>query len=514
MIRTGDLTTPRREFPIATVDRRSFIRRSAGIAGSAMIPASMSGLLAACTEQDPTGAVVPRTSSLVQARRGGGGYGDLVNDTGVLLLPEDFRVQTFGVVGEPMSDGVLTPIAHDGMAAFPWFGGRIRLVRNQEDRNPPGTLVLSTSNAYDPLAGAGTTTIELDVDFGDGDGELEIDDLRHPTITVVKSFVSLAGTWVNCAGGPTPWHSWLTCEETVAGVSEGFSKTHGWVFDVPASANRAVVPVPLKAMGRFSHEAIAVDFRTGIVYETEDNGFPPGSGFFRFLPNRLGDLARGGKLQMARIKGSPKLELWRGSTIGINVGEVFDVDWVDIPVVDPDPNDEMLEDDRLAGVFMQGYDKGGAVFNRLEGCWYGDSSIYFHDTRGGAAQRGHVWRYIPGHRHNDGGKLVLLFESPGVDVLDSPDNITVSPRGGLVLCEDGGGTQFLRGLTQHGEIFSLAQNTLNGSEFAGAVFSPLGQILFCNLQGATAGDAAVTGANVATRGLTMAITGPWRRGAL
>jgi secreted PhoX family phosphatase len=142
---------------------------------------------------------------------------------------------------------------------------------------------------------------------------------------------------------------------------------------------------------------------------------------------------------MAKVKGEPKLEIWRGSTVGINVGDVFDIEWVDIPVVNPDPNDQMTEDDRSAAVFLQGYEQGGVVFNRLEGCWYGDDSVYFHDTRGGAATRGHVWRYIPGHHDRDGGKLVLLFESPGVDVLDSPDNITVSPRGGLVLCEDGSG---------------------------------------------------------------------------
>ncbi|MGH7709707.1 MAG: alkaline phosphatase PhoX [Gemmatimonadaceae bacterium] len=384
--------------------------------------------------------------------------------------------------------------------------GRVRLVRNQEDRNPPGTAPISPINTFDPLAGGGTTTIEVDI--------VEDPNGGHPTITHVKSFVSLSGTIVNCAGGPTPWKSWLTCEEDVRGVKEGFSRSHGWVFDVPASADGPIVPVALTAMGRFSHEAVAVDPTTGIVYETEDNGFPPGSGFFRFLPNRAQDLAQGGRLQMARIAGSPKLEIWRGSTIGIEVGDTFDVEWVDIPIVDPDPNDQLDEDDRLAAVFLQGYDQGGVVFNRLEGCWYGDSSIYFHDTRGGAVTRGHVWRYIPGRVPSDGGKLVLLFESPNVDVLDSPDNLTVSPRGGLVLCEDGSGTQFLRGLTPRGEIFTFAQNNLNGQEFAGACYSPDGEVLFVNIQGATSGNPVVTGANPALRGLTMAITGPWRRGAL
>jgi uncharacterized protein len=498
---------------MAKVDRRTFFRRSAGIAGTAMIPASMSGLLAACTEEDPTGALLPRSGSLAQAGRGRGGYGDLV-DAGTLLLPEDFRVTTFGVVGEPLSNGSPTPIALDGMAAFPWPRGRVRLIRNHEDRQPPGTVLLSPIGAYDPLAGAGTTTMEVDIDYGGGEDQGSgADQVRHPRVTLVKSFVSLSGTFVNCAGGPTPWNSWLTCEETVAGTSEGFSKTHGWVFDVPASAEGPVQAIPLKAMGRFSHEAIAVDFKSGIVYETEDNGFPPGSGFYRFLPKAGRHLERGGELQMARIKGHPKLEIWRGSAIGINVGDVFDVDWVDIPIVDPDPNDELPQGERISALFLQGFEQGGVAFNRLEGCWYGDDSIYFHDTRGGAARLGHVWRYIPDGNDRE-GKLVLLYESPGVNELDSPDNITVSPRGGLVLCEDGGGTQFLRGLTPQGEIFTFAQNNLNGQEFAGATFSPDGEILFCNIQGATAGNPVVTGADPALRGLTMAITGPWRRGAL
>lgn len=108
----------------------------------------------------------------------------------------------------------------------------------------------------------------------------------------------------------------------------------------------------------------------------------------------------------------------------------------------------------------------------------------------------------------------MLFESPSVDVLDSPDNITVSPRGGLVLCEDGSGVQFLRGLTPHGEIFPFAQNILNEEEFAGATYSPDGQVLFVNILGATTGNASEVGADPARRGVTLAITGPWRRGAL
>jgi secreted PhoX family phosphatase len=329
--------------------------------------------------------------------------------------------------------------------------------------------------------------------------------------------VSLSGTFVNCAGGPTPWGSWLTGEETVAGPLEGFEQTHGWVFEVPASANRPVPAIPIEAMGRFSHEAVAVDPRTGIVYETEDNGFPPGSGLYRFLPSQPGSLGAGGRLQMARVVGSPRLEIWRGGTIGVELGDTFTIDWVDIPAVDPGDDPAVDEDTRMAELFMQGYEQGGAVFNRLEGCWFSEDGLFFQDTRGGRVQRGHVWQYVPAAAEGQGGSadrglLRLIFESPGTAVLDSPDNITVSPRGGLILCEDGSGTQWLRGLTQGGHIFDFAFNQHNQAEFAGATFSPDGQTLFVNLQGSTSGRPTDQG--VAGSGVTLAIWGPWSKGAL
>jgi secreted PhoX family phosphatase len=398
-----------------------------------------------------------------------------------------------------MSNGAPTPIAHDGMAAFAYGPNKVRLVRNHEDRNePPWTPI--GANPYDRVAGGGTTTLEV-----------------GPNRELLGSWVSISGTWVNCAGGATPWGSWLTCEETVAGPLEGFEQTHGWVFEVPASANSSVPAIPYKPMGRFSHEAVCVDPRTSIVYETEDNGFPPGSGLFRFVPRQLGNLGAGGRLQMARVVGSPRLEIWRGSTIGVDIGDTFTVDWVDIPVVDPGDDPAVDEDTRMAELFMQGYDQGGVVFNRLEGCWFSEDGMFFQDTRGGRVQRGHVWQYVPAAAEGQGGSadrglLRLIYESPGTAVLDSPDNITVSPRGGLILCEDGGGTQWLRGLTQGGTIFDFAFNQHNTAEFAGATFSPDGHTLFVNLQGSTSGRPTDEG--IAGSGVTFAIWGPWAKGVL
>jgi secreted PhoX family phosphatase len=478
-----------------SVDRRTFLRRSAtGLA----VPASVAGLVAACTDQsDPLAA----SAAFQNNGQGNGGYGPVNTDQGVLLLPEGFNVKVFGAIGDPMSNGAPTPIAHDGMACFALRPDRFRLVRNHEDRNAPGSMRAIGPNPYDPLAAGGTTTLEVGRDR-----------------ELLATWVSVCGTIVNCAGGQTPWGSWLTCEETVAGPNEGWGKSHGWVFEVPASADSSVPAVPYKAMGRFSHEAVCVDPATSIVYQTEDNGFPPGSGLFRYVPDQRGDLGAGGKLQMARVMGSPKLEIWRGTGIGIQIGDTFDIDWVDILIVDPGDDPAMSEATRKAALFMQGFDQGGAAFNRLEGCWFGEGSVFFQDTRGGnPVRRGHVWQYVPGPDEGQGGPgdrglLRLIFESPGTAVLDSPDNITVSPRGGLVLCEDGGGEQWLRGISRSGQIFDFAKNLFSEDEFAGACFSPDGHTLFVNIQGATSGNATAPG--VKGSGFTMAIWGPWAKGAL
>lgn len=472
------------------LDRRTFLRRLAGAAGGTLAPGALVGLVAACTS---AGSGELRGLPVERARIGEGGYGPLEPTGGPLRLPPGFRASTVSAVGDPMSGGRPTPIAPDGMAAFPGSAsGAVRLVRNHEDRNGPADPI--GVRPYDPVAGGGCVSLEVD-----GDGRL------------VRDGVSLSGTAVNCAGGPTPWGSWLTCEETVAGRSEGFRETHGWVFEVPADRDEPVDPVPLTAMGRFRHEAVAVDPETGIVYQTEDHLHPPGSGFYRFLPDVPGELAAGGRLEMARIPGEPRAELFRGSAVGIRVGDSFAVDWVPVEVADPDPDDDLSEGERSAAVFLQGHERGAAVFARLEGCWYGPEGVHFHDTVGGAAGEGHVWRYEPERLSDEPHPtLTLVFESPGSDVLARPDNITVSPRGGLVLCEDAAGVPRLRGLTPDGRIFDLAANDLNESEFAGATFSPDGATLFVNIQGPTRG----TPETAAGEGRTLAIRGPWERGAL
>ena len=393
-----------------------------------------------------------------------------------LALPAGFTYRRFSLTGTPMSDGRPTPSAHDGMAAFPLRNGHIRLVRNHEIPGlaTPGLVTLAGDlvKGYDPGGQGGTTSLEIKV-TPDGDRRL------------VRDFVSLSGTIMNCAGGPTPWGSWLSCEESTQGGAP-LRRPHGYCFEVPARANEEVHAEPLKALGRFVREAVAIDPATGFVYETEDQS---DAGFYRFIPGQPGVLAAGGRLQMLAIAGTPNYDTSEHQ----HVGQPLPVSWVDI--LDPDPPDAEANP---SAVFHQGFAQGAARFRRLEGCSYGDGSIFFNSTSGGDAHLGQVWEYQPATDH-----LLLVFESTAASCLDGPDNLTVSSRGGILICEDGGGDQYLRGLTREGKTFDFALNLITQREFAGATFSPDGQTLFVNIQG-----------DVVNPGMTFAIWGPWERGAL
>jgi uncharacterized protein len=408
------------------------------------------------------------------------GYGPLapVRDeaTGLplLQLPVGFRYISFGWTGDLLDDGLRTPGAHDGMAAFPWRTDRVRLIRNHEvSAGPsPGRPALT----YDAGAGGGTTTLEFAPDRG----------------AWIGAHLSLAGTVRNCAGGPTPWHSWLTCEESVVepGPTQPFQRPHGYVFEVPIDGPPSCEP--LVAMGRFVHEAVAIDPLTGFVYETEDASR---AGLYRFRPRNRERLAEGGSLEMLGIAGRPRFDTRTAQSPGTS----YAVTWV--PIEQPE---RALADDRTqgGGVFEQGWTRGGAAFARLEGAWAGGGKIYVTATSGGNAAMGQVWELDPAD-----ATLRLVYESPGSHVLNMPDNICVSPRGGLVLCEDGTANPSVHGLTTEGQLFTFARNNImlagetrgitgdfRAREFAGATYSPDGHWLFLNVQ---------------SPGVTFAITGPW-----
>ena len=474
-----------------TLGRRQFISRLASAGGLAALAPSLAGL-AACgsgrrdTDVDP-GSWINEP------------YGPLVRspDCPELEIAERLRCVRLSSGGVPSAvrEGLAVPNAFDGMAAFPMPNGNVRLIRNHEMTDPPDSARPIGSPHYDAAGSGGTTSLEVRI-AGEGDG------LR---VQLVDEFISLAGTRVNCAGGPTPWGSWLSCEETTDGRGDGFGKPHGYIFEVPTDATGPVDPVPLAAMGRFVHEAVAVDPETGIVYETEDTWYVPlvpnrpGAGLYRFIPDQPGVLAAGGRLQMLAITGEPGYLTARNQT----PGTILPVHWVDID--DPDPEDAGR--DPLA-VFKQGLARGGARFARLEGAFHGDGGIYVVSTNGGDATAGQVFHYRPVSA--DRGELTLVFESPSPEVLDSPDNIVVSLRGGLVMCEDGSGDQYMRALDRDGRIVNLARAPLGPEgqrvgEFAGSCFSPDGRVLFFNEQGDRQAGGRIASA-------TYAMWGPWEDG--
>jgi secreted PhoX family phosphatase len=465
--------------------RRSFLKGSSVAIGTSLL-ASPFVSLASKASSKHTFTFGPDYGPLLPAK-------DLSTGLHLLDLPEGFSYLSFGWTGDPLMDGSLTPDRHDGMAVVQTNSSRVILVRNHEVRGSEGVFS-PNAPVYDRAAQGGTTNIEFDIERG----------------YYIKSWASLTGTITNCAGGPTPWGTWLTCEEDVRGPqgdstydaenTPDLKKTHGWVFEVPAT--EPATAKPIKGMGRFVHEAAAVDPRTDIIYLTEDisrtlsedNLIGRAAGFYRYISKVPQQPAKGGKLQMLAVVGTDNKDL-----SGEELGNVYDVRWVDI--------DEPEDHGEGNGVFLQGFAKGGAAFQRLEGAWYGNDLIYFISTSGGVAMEGQVWVYDP-----ENEKLYVVFESESAGVVDNPDNITVSPRGGIILCEDGGAGQFLHGMTREGDVFRFCRNSVllngeingimgdfTGSEFAGATFDPYGRWLFVNVQ---------------TPGITFAITGPWSDGVL
>ena len=414
------------------------------------------------------------------------GYGPLRNDPdGIMNLPEGFRYKVISRVGTRMSDGFYLPGAADGMATFS-DGGKTILVRNHE--LSPGDMEQSAFGANGELLK--NLDKALIYDFGNGEkvgvGGTTNLIFDEETMAVEKEFLSLVGTYRNCAGGPTPWASWITCEETSARADGTLEKDHGYNFEVAATSKmRVQKPVPLKAMGRFTHEAIAVDPATHIVYQTEDAG---DGMIYRFIPDQPGNLSQG-RLQALMVRAWPSCDTrnWPHlQTKAFPIRKPVGVDWIDLEDIDAPESDLRL----------RGFDRGAARFARGEGAWFGNGELYFACTNGGKKNNGQIFRYTPDRRDQPGsGTLELFIESEDADLLENGDNLTVSPWGDIIVCEDKSSTPKVVGVTPEGELYHFALNVGYKSEFAGVCFSPSGRTMFVNLQGP---------------GLTLAIQGPWK----
>jgi secreted PhoX family phosphatase len=422
------------------------------------------------------------------------GYGPLVPDTaGYFDLPKGFSYRVISQAGLAMNDGFITPDNFDGMGCFLLPDGKLALVRNHEltvgseFKGPAGAdfnleAKLAAAQYFDRgqagrVLPGGTTTLLLDA--------------RGKK--VLREYLSLAGTSTNCAGGVTPWGSWLTCEETVIKAPRT-GKAHGWVFEVSASSSGLSSPVPLKAMGRFRHEAAAVDPLTGIVYQTEDqeDGL-----FYRFIPNMPGKLVHGGRLQaLAFIDGQTDSRNWHEADFATISSRA--VHWIDLDDVE-NPEDDLRQ---------RGHAAGAVRFARGEGIHLGRRKtgrveFFFTCTAGGRGRFGQIMRYIPSPTEgtvdevNQPGHLELFHESTNPRLMDYADNLTVAPWGHLIVCEDRTESKVnhLRGVTPAGKTYTLARLNAD-TELAGACFSPDGKTLFVNAY---------------APGRTLAITGPWMK---
>jgi secreted PhoX family phosphatase len=400
------------------------------------------------------------------------GYGPLKADPqGLLDLPEGFSYRLISSLGDAMDDGGTVPDKADGMGCLDRGNGEIVLVRNHElvaSDSAGGTIAKGFGTHNGEILPGGTTNIVLDA----------------KTLEVKGEFRTLGGTIRNCSGGITPWGSWLTCEEAPTGpgqkYGDGLAINHGWVFEVPGDATGLVEPTPLRAMGRFNHEAACVDPETGIVYLTEDRD---DGVLYRFIPSTPETLADGGRLQAMVIQGLSDTRNWDGTKMA--VGRSFKAQWIDMDEVEA-PKDDLRT--RAAA-------QGAALIARGEGIHMGEDELYFCSTSGGAKQLGQIFRLVPGR----GGKedtVELFFESESKDQFNYGDNLCVAPNNHLIICED----QYtdvvdnhLRGITPEGVPYDFARLRLQ-TELAGGCFSPDGKWFFVN-------------AYAPTR--TLAITGPW-----
>jgi uncharacterized protein len=406
------------------VNRREFLRWSAATGGAVLL---------SCT---PDAGPPPERSP----------FGPPTSDPeGLLELPDGWRYRVLFEPESRLSDGAPAPGQLDAMSAFDVDGATV-LVRNHELAEGEGPPV-EGANPYDSDAPGGTTALVVNSDRA-----------------VVESYVTSSGSVDNCAGGPTPWGTWLTCEETL-------EDDHGYVFEVVPGEEHDVSRTPIRDMGQFSHEAAGVDPETGIVYLTEDDG--PASYLYRYTPDDRsgtpGSLAEGGVLEALALDEAGAAE---ANELDAETGYLER--WVG---VDPENAKAGAEDN------------GAIRFVRLEGAWFADGALWFNDTSGGPDKLGQTWRYTPATE-----SLELFFESGGTREMKAPDNAVVAPWGDFLFVEDAKDANRIMGVTPSGRVYELARNALNGSELTGPCFSPDGATLFVGYQ---------------DPGITFAVWGPW-----
>lgn len=493
-----------------SLSRRNFLVGSAGIAAVTIATV----LAARRSRRMASGAAGSRSVP--------GPYGpirpvaDLATSLPLLQLPEGFEYLSYSWSGDLMTNGQPTPELHDGMGVIAAERRAaetdLLLVRNHERRFASPIMAPAR---YDSTVPGGES-------HPPGGGTTSLVFRGRQWISVEPS---LGGTLMNCAGGVTPWGTWLSCEETLQDRSSSGGRKHGYVFEVRRNAAETTGR-PLVDMGRILHEAVAVDPETRYAYLTEDN--PNRCGFYRFIPNDAGgtpgSYEAGGRLQAARVAGRVNADLRAPA-----IGDEHRLEWIDLSDPDADPAKVPAGFPGATGVasgpFLEAWSRGALRMSRGEGICYDAGKIYVVDSTAGISAGGRlgqgegvVWEYDPRAE-----TLRSIFVAGDELVADNPDNITISPRGGILLCEDGepaidsyGPGVRVLGLSAAGESYILAKNNVvldvsqiraagksvapgdyRGGEFAGVCFDPTGEVMFLNIQ---------------EPGITVAIWGPWAKG--
>jgi secreted PhoX family phosphatase len=453
--------------------------------------------------------------------KGGRPFPPLQDDpNGILALPAGFSyriVTREGATDMSFGQGK-TPAFHDGTGVVAADRDKLTIIQNHEMTPFMSAFGVPhvAGTVYDPgAASAGGCTVIVT----DRNGKTR------------SEWVGISGTVRNCAGGVTPWGTWLTCEETfinagtawtAGGQSGVYQKDHGYVFEVTQSESKRQSPKPIKAFGRYEHEALAVEPNLKHVYLSEDASGPNGL-FYRWsapsgkrlgpgLASSLSDTA--GKLEAMQIR------LDDGSVLpdvayltSAQLGRPFKVTWIEVP--DRDARTQPTRAQFADGTVTRG--------KKFEGVWSTSKGAYIvnsfafgaSDLPADATKHdGMVWFY---DYEDQTITLVTYFpHNPAAEgegagpkyadlTFDGPDNVTVTPWGTLVLAEDGVRASHVLSSVPGGPTYAIARNmisngTANGvptfSEFTGPTFAPDGKILFVNIQ---------------VPGITLAITGPWEK---